>query len=1298
MKVNAFFGATALVGSMFLSVPVFGQVAAPTPAPTTAPQTLQGEDAAQAATVGADGENSTDGTITVTGSRIARPETSGVLPGVQIDSEQIRSRGFTNALEALNDNPLVGPGASFNGNNGGQTASLGRAFVDLLDLGTQRTLTLINGRRFVSGNAASLFVEGNATGGQVDLNVIPSTLIQRIDVVTVGGAAAYGSDAIAGVVNYILRDDFEGAEIRALAGISSKGDAGQQQTNVLWGKNFAGGRGNITLAAEYTHADGLQADSRSFRLARPNSIGNYASGGARNPNFSPNGTIVNVQGNNNGAFLRTSDDGIASTAYGQGFVNQTLSFNGTILNTLSTPTRASYTPDANGFILLNNGIGQPAITNFTTGVQLVQGTPGSTLSGLGLSSTNGLNGRSTPATNLPITTFAPTGLPTNVTPAQVFTQFGITPPAQASGVTNAQYQTQLSTLAINVLQANRPTAREFFAANPNVNINAFIGTFVPNVPRIANTDTTLVSVRSNATGGTVQVPLNQVLPFIAVPLEFTADGQVRAYTAASGITPTTQATLSQSVGSNGGFTRAIENTVLRAQQDRYVANLMGKFDLTDQVTLFTENLFARSRSVALRNSPSQNFITSTAENAALVLNVSNPYLDSADRAALNAAGINSATRGGYFTLTRQNQDIFGDNPFISTDETYRILGGARSKFEVFGRPWNAEISGAYGRSTTFVRSSQINDLEYQLALDAVDEGQALRGVANGNIVCRAKLFPNQYLGFTPLGTSANLTRQPGADGLPTEVVVQPRITADLIANCQPLNPFGYNQMTDAAKAYVRQNNVFKNVSQQTFIQAFFGGSLFDLPAGALSFSVNGEYRKEELAYTTDVLNQLGRGRSAPSANTSGFTRTIEVGGELYIPITGPNFLPFLGELIFEPAVRVSQQNGAAATYRNLAGQIVNPRARGDANTIYSLAGEWAPIRDIRFRGNYTQSVRNPSVVELFLGGQPSFTTPTDFCSQGNIDLGLQAANRRANCVADVIRRGVVFNGATVTTADVATQFLAQYVPLGQGLQGSFSGAPSLEPERGRSWTAGGILTPRFLPGFTLTADYISLDLSKIISPTSLVQAVQFCYDSQTFPDTSAQTGVNTCNFFSRGTDFNIQNGFASGFINLSATEVRAINISGRYGFDLPRDWGRFTLATNVYHLIRYTSSAAGDFTDAQESAGTFDRPQWRTQLRGRYEKGGFYTQLTWNWRDRTRLFSSGQPATVEVSNLLVYPRLNTFDYVIGTDVGDRFNLQFVVNNLTDKNYAGDLGFFNGPNVGFFDQIGRRFQVAMTAKF
>lgn len=97
--------------------------------------------------------------ILVTGSRIAWPESGGVIVGVQVNAQTIEERGFTNTLEALKDITLVGPGARpLTGNNGVQTAGLGNAFLNLLDLGTQRTLILANDRRLVSGNAASLVV------------------------------------------------------------------------------------------------------------------------------------------------------------------------------------------------------------------------------------------------------------------------------------------------------------------------------------------------------------------------------------------------------------------------------------------------------------------------------------------------------------------------------------------------------------------------------------------------------------------------------------------------------------------------------------------------------------------------------------------------------------------------------------------------------------------------------------------------------------------------------------------------------------------------------------------------------------------------------------------------------------------------------------------------------------------------------------------------------------------------------------------------------------------------------------
>jgi outer membrane receptor protein involved in Fe transport len=1269
-------GATALATSALVAVTAHAQTATPAAAkPSTVTQ--------EAAAVAAD-EGSGDA-IVVTGSRIPRPEYQGVLPGVQISSEQIAARGFINALEAINDLPLVGPGASpLNGNNGGQAASLGAAFIDILDLGTQRTLTLVNGRRFVSGNAASLFVEGNASGAQVDVNSIPASLIKRVDVLTVGGAAAYGSDAIAGVVNFILDDNYEGLEVRGQGGISNEGDAGQWQASLLAGKNFLDKRLNVTFSLEYSRSDGLQADARAFQRDRWNTTVNFANGGKRNPNFTP--AIIDITGLNNGAFLRNSDDGIPASGILFGSVNQSVSFNGTVLLPVTTTFPARYTPSLvnrpsanngtaqyiqlqNGLALANSvGSGATGAVNqsfFNTGVQIING----------LASGNGLNGRTTAATGLPITTFAPTALPTGVTAAQAFTQFNVTPPTGATAA-------QLTTLAVNVLQANRPTAREFYANNPNVPLNYFLGTFHTNVPRIANTDTTLVNVAG------VQVPVNQVLPFVAVPLEFNKDGTLRTYTA--GVIPQGgQGTLAALGGGNGGNIDGLRNTVLRTQQDRFIGNLNAKWDVTDNITLFTENLYSYIKNVSLRNGASANSISTSDENAPLLLNVSNPYLSQQARDLLNTVGINSTTRGGNFMVTRTNQDIFGDNSFTNTSETFRLVGGARGKWEMFGHKWSAEASATYGYAKQITNTTSIKDIEYQLALDvAVDP-------ATNTIKCRAQLFPGDYLGRTPNGTVTNLSRLPGAGGVPTDQLITPTITQAMIDGCAPLNPFGFNNMSQAAKDYVRADVEFRNISKQTFLQGTVTGAFFDLPAGEVGLSGTIEYRKESLDFSSNTINQLGRTRTAPSAQTQGEVNVLEYGGEARIPIFGGDFLGFMGELEFSPSIRVSRQDGSAPTFRTLQGNLQTQTSNGSPQTIWSLAGTWKLFRDvpvlqdILLRGNVTRSIRQPGIVELFLGGQPAFSVTTDVCGPAAIDAGSQAVNRRSNCRKALIASGLATDNAS------ADAFFTSFVPNNISIPGTFSGASTLRPERGRSWTAGMVFTPRFVPDFQFSIDYINLDLLDTISPTTPSQAVQLCYDSNTYNDTSAATGVNTCSFFTRGPDFQIQPGFVSGYINLAATRIRAFNMSANYKFDLPANLGSLSLYANAYNLRKFDTSALGNFTDVISSAGTFNRPKWEVQGRVRYSKGDFFGQLVWNWRAPTRIFASGLPATIENWADTRYPGVSTFDLTMGADLSKNIRLQANVVNLTNQNYAGLNGLIQGA---FIDQIGRRFLLSARVKY
>ncbi|MGK7294819.1 MAG: TonB-dependent receptor plug domain-containing protein, partial [Candidatus Wenzhouxiangella sp. M2_3B_020] len=139
--------------------------------------------------------------------------------------------------------------------------SVGQNFVDFLGLGAQRTLTLVNGRRFVSANVPSIF--GQTGGLQVDFNVIPIALVDRIETVGIGGAPIYGADAIAGTINVILRDRFEGLETTLRHGFTSKGDAEFENVLLVAGANSADGRGNVTFSAEWFRQDGLT------RAARP---------------------------------------------------------------------------------------------------------------------------------------------------------------------------------------------------------------------------------------------------------------------------------------------------------------------------------------------------------------------------------------------------------------------------------------------------------------------------------------------------------------------------------------------------------------------------------------------------------------------------------------------------------------------------------------------------------------------------------------------------------------------------------------------------------------------------------------------------------------------------------------------------------------------------------------------------------------------------------------------------------------------------------------------------------------------
>lgn len=212
--------------------------------------------------VGADGEPADEaGEVVVTGSRIRLPNLQAYEPTVTVDRQYIEERNLTNVADALNEQPGFRGSVTPNGAQG--SFGQGVNFVNALGLGSNRTLTLVNGRRFVSSNVPTLFNQGSA-GTQVDLNVIPTLLVDRVDTISSGGAPVYGSDAIAGTVNLILRDRYDGVNMSATSGITERGDGFRWNASVLAGHSFLDGRLNVMASYSHDQQNGILFNSRDF--------------------------------------------------------------------------------------------------------------------------------------------------------------------------------------------------------------------------------------------------------------------------------------------------------------------------------------------------------------------------------------------------------------------------------------------------------------------------------------------------------------------------------------------------------------------------------------------------------------------------------------------------------------------------------------------------------------------------------------------------------------------------------------------------------------------------------------------------------------------------------------------------------------------------------------------------------------------------------------------------------------------------------------------------------------------------
>ncbi|QFT78865.1 TonB-dependent receptor domain-containing protein [Erythrobacter sp. THAF29] len=255
--------------------------------------------------------------IVVVGSRIARdPNIGSPSPILAIEAEDLTQSGTSDVVDILRDVPALSTSTTAEGSIDGvfsANVSVGQSILNLRGLGENRTLVLVNGRRHVSGIAGQQ---------AVDINSIPTALIERVETLTGGASSLYGADAVTGVVNFVLRDDFDGIQANVQSGISSEGDAWRINGDLTWGTNFADGRGNITISGAYAYNEELQFGDRDF--SRNNGIFDDQAnpalrfqvgdlGGPDTPNF--NGSAP-------GSLIPTSNLGFTPTAAEQALIDR----------------------------------------------------------------------------------------------------------------------------------------------------------------------------------------------------------------------------------------------------------------------------------------------------------------------------------------------------------------------------------------------------------------------------------------------------------------------------------------------------------------------------------------------------------------------------------------------------------------------------------------------------------------------------------------------------------------------------------------------------------------------------------------------------------------------------------------------------------------------------------------------------------------------------------------------------------------------------------------------------------------
>jgi outer membrane receptor protein involved in Fe transport len=594
-------------------------------------------------------------------------------------------------------------------------------------------------------------------------------------------------------------------------------------------------------------------------------------------------------------------------------------------------------------------------------------------------------------------------------------------------------------------------------------------------------------------------------------------------------------------------------------------------------------------------------------------------------------------------LARFNVDFGGRRQLVER-ETYRVVAGVGGEFN---DDWNYELSFNYGRFEQRVDAQ--NDLHIFQTEFGGAQGPFLKAtdtvrLPNGQIVCRVN-----------------------ADA----------ITTNDDAACVPLNPFGQGAPSQAALDYVQRTSELDGNATQYNVLGFVNGDssqLFEFPGGPARFVVGGEYRREEAFQSADPLSSAGATFfNAFQVFDPPPFEVIEGFGELELPLLRD--VPFAHELSVTAAARYSDYNTNAGT-----------------TFSWNVNGTWAPVRDLRFRANFSRAVRVPTLGDLFTPSTQSFAQLGDPCDAQNLNGGPNPDQRRANCAAAGIPTTFVNTLARSQTTEIAV-----------------SGNPNLSEENSDSYTFGAVFTPSFAPGLSFTVDYYSIELKNRIETVGAGTVLNQCFD---LPQPN-----EFCNLvFRRGVDdpatpdleqfFFAQPGVLSSGVNFARGEAEGIDfeIAYRRRFDSGLRLEARGIATYVIERNDFISPTNAAI--ATRNLDNLGDQQWSANFTALVGSGPFDLRYSFNFIGETYTAATtnfepfqGRPATnvdARAPDQRLFPDTFYHNLRLAIRADERFQFYMGVDNVFDTQPPfGQLGVGGGDP---YDPIGRYFYAGATIDF